>query len=199
MAEAYEDAGEPVVMFSAHVAVTKTLGAREGWATITGSTDPKVRTQIEDDFQAGKLKGVACTIKAGGVAITLTRAANSVFIDEEWTPSLNEQAQDRIYRIGQSRGVVITRLVASHALDRRVAELLAEKTEIIDGSVNAARYGATEVAPTVNYTLDVTALAADTARVTVAQATVAQAAVAAPAADTADNDIEIAIDEECPF
>jgi hypothetical protein len=198
MAEAYEDAGEPVVMFSAHVAVTQTLGKRDGWAVITGSTDPKVRTRIEEDFQAGKLKGVACTIKAGGVAITLTRAANSFFIDEEWTPSLNEQAQDRIYRIGQSRGVVITRLVASHALDRRVAELLNEKSEIIDGSVNAACYGATEV-PVVNYTVDTAAFAADTARVTAAQATVAQAAVVAPVVDDVSGGVEIAVTEECPF
>jgi hypothetical protein len=203
MADAYEDAGEPVVMFSSTVAVAETLGKRDGWAVITGSTDPEDRTRIEDAFQAGNLKGVACTIKAGGVAITLTRAANSVFIDEEWTPALNEQAQDRIYRIGQSRGAVITRLVASHALDRRVAELNEQKSEIIEGAINAARIGATEVPTSVNYTVDVTALAADAAKVAAAQTTVTQAAAAAPAPVAVDEnnkgDDGIVITEECPF
>jgi SWI/SNF-related matrix-associated actin-dependent regulator of chromatin subfamily A-like protein 1 len=196
LADAYEDAGEPVVMFSCTVAVAETLGKREGWAVITGATDPKVRTQIEDAFQAGNLKGVACTIKAGGVAITLTRAANSVFVDEEWTPALNEQAQDRVYRMGQSRGVVITRLVASHALDRRVAELNEQKNEIIEGAINAARIGATEVPATVNYTVDATALAADAAKIAAAQAAVA---APAPAVDEVDDGIEIAVAKECPF
>jgi SNF2 family DNA or RNA helicase len=207
MIEAYEDAGEPVVVFSAHRAPIDVLGARDGWATITGDTAAEARTEIENAFQAGKLKGVACTIKAGGVAITLTKACNAVFVDEEWTPALNSQAQDRIYRIGQSRGVVITRLVAAHALDRRVAELLAEKAELIDSTVDAARVGATEVVVSAVATIDTAALAADTAKVAAAQATLA-AATAPLAAMLVDNDkaeadpandVEIAVTEECPF
>jgi SNF2 family DNA or RNA helicase len=198
MIEAYEDAGEPVVVFSAHRAPIDALGARTGWATITGDTEAETRTEIENAFQAGQLKGVACTIKAGGVAITLTKACNSMFIDEEWTPALNSQAQDRVYRIGQSRGVVITRLVAAHALDRRIAVLLAEKTEIIDDAINAARRGADEVVASTVATVDAAALAADTAKVAAAQAVLA-APVAPEADDSADADVEVVVSEECPF
>jgi SNF2 family DNA or RNA helicase len=199
LVEAYEDAGEPVVVFSAHRAPIDALGARTGWATITGDTAAETRTEIENAFQGGKLKGVACTIKAGGVAITLTKACNAMFIDEEWTPALNSQAQDRIYRIGQSRGVVITRLVAAHALDRRIAVLLAEKTEIIDGAVNAARRGANEVVVPTVATVDAAALAANTAKVAAAQAVLA--APVAPEAPEADDsaDVEVAVSAECPF
>jgi len=205
LVESFESAGEPVVVFSAHLAPLDVLGARDGWAKITGATSSEKKTEIENAFQAGKLKGVACSIKAGGVAITLTRASNSLFIDEEWTPSLNRQAQDRIHRIGQSRGVVITRLVAAHALDRRVAELLAEKTEIIEASIDAARAGATEVVTSTVATVDTAALAADTAKIVAAQAELAAATAALAAMlidnDKADptNDVEIAITEECPF
>jgi SNF2 family DNA or RNA helicase len=185
MVESYEDAGEPLVVFSAHRAPIDALGAREGWAVITGDTAAEKRTEIENAFQAGELRGVACTIKAGGVAITLTRACNALFIDEEWTPALNSQAQDRIYRIGQSRGVVITRLVAAHALDRRVAELLAEKAALIDASVNAARRGAAETVPGVA-TVDVASL------VTCAAPAVVPAAVVV-------DDVEVAVSAECPF
>ncbi len=201
MVEAYEDAGEPVVVFSAHRAPVDVLGAREGWAVITGDTAPEKRTAIENAFQAGQLKGVACTIKAGGVAITLTKACNALFIDEEWTPALNTQAQDRVYRIGQSRGVVITRLVASHALDRRIAALLAEKTEIIGGSVDAASRDSAPVKSTAP-SVDAAALAADSKRAEDARQALATATAGLAAmlkAEESKPDIEIAISEECPF
>jgi SNF2 family DNA or RNA helicase len=200
MVEAFEDANEPVVVFSAHRAPIDVLGTRAGWAVITGETPADKRTEIEEAFQAGKLKGVACTIKAGGVAITLTKACNALFIDEEWTPALNSQAQDRVYRIGQSRGVVITRLVAAHALDRRIAELLAEKTTIIDGAINAARRGATEVVSTVIPAVDAAAVQADAKRAQDARDTLAAAtAPLAAALVKAEEDIEIEVSAECPF
>jgi SWI/SNF-related matrix-associated actin-dependent regulator 1 of chromatin subfamily A len=203
LVEAYEDAGEPVVVFSAHRAPIDVLGTRAGWAVITGDTSADKRTEIENAFQAGLLKGVACTIKAGGVAITLTKACNALFIDEEWTPALNAQAQDRVYRIGQSRGVVITRLVATHALDRRIAVLLAAKTEIITSAVDAASRDAAPVPTTAAPTVDTAALAADAkraqdARNTMATATAALAAMLS-AAPTVADDVEIAVSEECPF
>lgn len=139
LVEDYEDREEPVVVFSAHRAPIDLFDGRPGWAVITGDTSAEDRTRIEESFQRGELRGVASTIKAGGVAITLTRACFSIFVDQEWNPALNLQAQDRISRIGQTRPCLITILVADHPLDERVTELLLEKQALIDGSVNAAR------------------------------------------------------------
>lgn len=139
--EGFEEAGEPVVVFSAYRQAAETIGSRTGWATITGDTSPEERTRIEEAFQAGKLRGVSGTIKAMGVAITLVRACNAVFVDCEWTPALNAQAEDRICRIGQTRPCQITVLVGDHAVDRRVADLLAAKRAIIDSSVERAVQG----------------------------------------------------------
>jgi len=136
--ESYEEQSEPLVVFSAHRAPIDFFIGREGWAVITGDTSPESRTEIENRFQAGELKGVACTIKAGGVAITLTKASNALFVDLEWTPALNSQAEDRVCRIGQTRGVVITTLISNHLLDQRISELLANKRELINSSVEAA-------------------------------------------------------------
>lgn len=133
--DSFEEQDEPVVVFSAHVAPLEALAKREGWALITGATPAEERTVIEDKFQKGELKGIAASIKAGGVAITLTRACHAVFLDLEWTPALNAQAEDRICRIGQTRPVQILRIVADHALDERVMELLGEKQAMIDASV----------------------------------------------------------------
>lgn len=203
LVEGYEEAGEPVVVFSAHRAPIDALAARTGWAAITGETPADERTRIEEAFQAGQLKGVAATIKAGGVAITLTKACHAVFVDQEWTPALNIQAEDRIYRIGQSRGVLITRLVADHALDRRLAELLDEKAALVAGSVDAARRGAAEHVAVTAPVLDAAALAAETAAIAAA----VQAASTATAAlvvtlgepDTAATGLVVAVGAECPF
>jgi SNF2 family DNA or RNA helicase len=59
-------------------------------------------------------------------------------VDEEWTPGLNVQARDRVSRIGQQRPVLITRIVANHPLDERIAELNAMKQALIDASVDGA-------------------------------------------------------------
>jgi hypothetical protein len=140
----YEEAQEPVVVFSAHRAPVEALGQRDGWAVITGSVSPEERSRVEDAFQAGSLRGVACTIQAGGVAITLTRASHAIFVDRLFTPSLNVQAEDRIHRIGQDRGVLITDLVAEHALDERLYEILVAKQHLITASVDEARRQADE-------------------------------------------------------
>lgn len=138
LVESYEEAGEPLVVFSAHRAPIDALATREGWAVITGDTSAEARTEIENRFQRGELLGVGATIKAGGVAITLTRASHAVFVDLDWTPALNLQAEDRIWRIGAKRAVLIQRLVAEHALDERIAKLLADKQNLVSATVDAA-------------------------------------------------------------
>jgi SNF2 family DNA or RNA helicase len=131
---------EPVIVFSAHRNPIDYVGKHPGWKTITGSTiDPGERTRIEEDFQNGRLLGIAATIQAGGVSITLTRAAHLIFVDRMFTPALNEQAEDRICRIGQKRGCLITDLVADHPLDRRLHEVLTQKQAMVSQSVDAAR------------------------------------------------------------
>lgn len=137
----HEEEGDPIVVFSDHRAPVDTLATRPGWASITGDVDPAERSRLVDEFQAGLLKGLAVTIPAGGIGITLTRAHQAIFVDMNWTPALNKQAEDRLCRIGQTRGVIITRLVADHVLDDRMTELLAEKQAIIEASVDKSRTG----------------------------------------------------------
>lgn len=133
----YEEVEEPVVVFSAHRVAAEAFAGRPGWAKITGDESPEARTATVAAFQGGQLKGIALTIAAGGVGLTLTRAAHVVFLDLAWTPALNAQAEDRVCRIGQTRPVVVTRLVASHQIDARVHELLGAKETLI-AAVEAA-------------------------------------------------------------
>lgn len=68
-------------------------------------------------------------IKAMGTAITLTAADRAVFLEASFTPTDNAQAEDRIHRIGQDRGVLIDYLAARGGLDEAVMGVIARKTK----------------------------------------------------------------------
>jgi SWI/SNF-related matrix-associated actin-dependent regulator of chromatin subfamily A-like protein 1 len=139
LVEEHEEDDVPLVVFSAHVDPLNKLAERDGWKKITGEVDAKERQKIVEEFQSGKLKGVAVSIKAGGVGITLTRAWKAIFVDLDWVPGANQQAEDRICRIGQeSNKIEIVRLVSDHPLDIHVLELISWKMNVIEGAVNSA-------------------------------------------------------------
>lgn len=96
MVEEYEESETPLLVFSAHKAPIEALKDRAGWAIITGDTSAEERFNIVKLFQSGKLKGVGLTIQAGGVGLTLTRASHALFVDLDWTPAMNIQAEDRL-------------------------------------------------------------------------------------------------------
>jgi len=135
--EQHEDNDTPLVVFSVHKKPLEFAATREGWALITGSLKVAERQAIVERFQAGELKGLALTIGAGSVGITLTHAAHMLFVDLDWTPALNHQAECRIRRIGQAANhLSYTRMVVQHALDARVEELLAWKTELFRQTID---------------------------------------------------------------
>lgn len=134
----YEEADEPLVVFSYHREVVEKIGNRPGWGLIVGGVSASKRTEIEEAFQRGELRGVAGTMQAAGVSITLTRASNVLFVDRGWNPSINEQAEDRCNRIGQNRGVQIEVLTAANTIDAKVERIIEVKSEIIRESVDRA-------------------------------------------------------------
>ena len=144
LASEYEEAGEPLIVFSAHRAAINTLSEREGWARISGSEDADQRGEIVAQFQRGELRGVAITIGAGAEGITLTRARTIIFLDRAWTPGINQQAAKRAHRIGQTRPVEIIDLVADHGIDERVHELLSAKSNLIASVIEKAAIRVTD-------------------------------------------------------
>jgi hypothetical protein len=134
----YEENEKPVLVFSAHRFPIDTLAARDGWATITGDTPAAKRAEIVEAFQAGKLKGLGLTIKAGGEGITLTRADTEIFVDLDWNPSGNRQAEDRMRRIGQEAASLhVIQMTSDHKLDRHVNALINSKAQVIAAAIEA--------------------------------------------------------------
>ena len=133
--ESYRQAQEPLVVFSAHRAPIEHLAQLPGWGGVHGGIRKQEdRDKAVADFQAGRLAGIACTVGAAGMGYTLTRAAHCVFVDPDWTPAMNLQAEDRVARIGQKRPVSIIRLMADHPLDEKITDTLARKILMIENT-----------------------------------------------------------------
>jgi SNF2 family DNA or RNA helicase len=123
-----DEQDEPLVVFAAHRAAVDLIAEREGWASITGDTPADERARIVERFQRGELYGVVGTIAAMGVGVTLTRSARVIFVEQDWTPALNEQAEDRCYRIGQTASVLVTVLAVDHWVDEKIRAICADKS-----------------------------------------------------------------------
>jgi SWI/SNF-related matrix-associated actin-dependent regulator 1 of chromatin subfamily A len=138
VAERIEDViatGDKVVVFNAFsngvLSHAKTLGERA--VTITGSQTGEERLTAVDRYQSDPGVRVAiCNIIAGGVGITLTAGTHVIFQDLDWVPANHAQAEDRCYRMGQTRKVTVEYFHAEGSLDAYIAKLLAAKMRLID-------------------------------------------------------------------
>ncbi|HRY01530.1 MAG TPA: DEAD/DEAH box helicase [Beijerinckiaceae bacterium] len=88
-----------------------------------GSTSAAQRQSIVDDFQGGRHHGLIAGIKSGGTSLTITRADCVVFIEIDWTPYDLVQAEDRAYRRGQTRDVLVLYVVIRNSVDSHVASV----------------------------------------------------------------------------
>ena len=125
----------PAVVFSSHREPVDLLAQRDGWTSITGDTPIEERTRRVDGFQRGEYLGIAGTIGAMGTGFTLTHAADVLFVDKPFTPGLVDQAEDRVYRLGQDKPVLITSLVGDHPLERRLKKIHERKRAMVAASL----------------------------------------------------------------
>ena len=70
------------------------------------------------------------SLKAGGFGINLTNAKKMVICDPWWNPAVERQAEDRIYRIGQTENVTVYRLIAKNTIEERIQILKEQKDEL---------------------------------------------------------------------
>lgn len=96
----------------------------------------EIRQRNIDTFQNDKSSKIClCTIRAGGVGLTLTAATIAVFTDLDWTPAINGQASDRLHRIGQKDNVTIYTLTALNTIEAYIQSVLREKTDMFNANI----------------------------------------------------------------
>lgn len=131
--------GEPVVVFLEHQAtlhkVSKFLHRqRIRHEVIEGSTSPKQRLAFIEQFQNNDFPVIICT-KAGKEGITLHSARHLIFVERFYTSADEEQAEDRIRRIGQRFKTTIWYLHAVNTVDDRIDAIVRRKRSIVEDEI----------------------------------------------------------------
>ncbi|DBA87235.1 hypothetical protein WJX77_012520 [Trebouxia sp. C0004] len=75
------------------------------------------------------------SLKAGGVALNLTAASHVMLMDPWWNPAVEQQAQDRIHRLGQYKPIHVTRFVIAGSIEERILKLQEKKQLVFEGTV----------------------------------------------------------------
>ena len=101
--------------------------------------DGKMRKDQRDamltDFRTTKMPILLVSLKSGSVGLNLTSASRVIMLDMWWNPAIEEQAIDRVHRIGQTRRVVVYKLSIKNSVDEKIALLQAKKREAASGAL----------------------------------------------------------------
>ncbi|MEC0155311.1 DEAD/DEAH box helicase, partial [Paenibacillus macerans] len=85
------------------------------------------------------------SLKAGGVGLNLTRANHVVHYDRWWNPAVENQATDRVFRIGQEKNVEVHKLICQGTLEERIDELIERKKALSEQVVGSGEQWLTEM------------------------------------------------------
>ena len=110
---------------------------------LDGST--RNRAEVIEAFRAGAAPVFLISLKAGGFGLNLTEADHVFIMDPWWNPAAEQQAVDRIHRIGQEREVHVYRLVAEGTIEEKVMQLKASKAALFDAVVGEGEFASAAV------------------------------------------------------
>jgi SNF2 family DNA or RNA helicase/uncharacterized Zn finger protein len=101
-----------------------------------GGVSRKKRDAMVDDFQANRAtRLLILSLKAGGTGLNLTAANNVIHYDLWWNPAVEAQATDRAFRIGQTRNVLVHRLITEGSFEEKINQLIQQKKELANLTV----------------------------------------------------------------
>jgi len=144
--EVLAERGEKVVVFSSFAQLALPVLARRldryGAVLYTGKMSQQQRQISHERFAHDPACLVMCaSLRAAGVGLTWTSASNVYHLDLWWNPQALRQAEDRVHRIGQTKPVLIKRLVSVGTIEEGIKDLLVAKEEVfrfvIDGEAGS--------------------------------------------------------------
>ncbi|RUR86770.1 helicase [Chlorogloeopsis fritschii PCC 6912] len=112
-----------------------------------GSTSKKQREEMIDRFQHDPQGPpiMVLSLKAGGVGLNLTRANHVFHFDRWWNPAVENQATDRVFRIGQTRNVQVHKFVSTGTLEEKIHDMIESKKQLAEQVVGAGEEWLTEL------------------------------------------------------
>ena len=140
--------GHRVLVFSQFTGYLKSISARLaeegiGHLYLDGST--RNRAEVIEAFRAGAAPVFLISLKAGGFGLNLTEADHVFIMDPWWNPAAEQQAVDRIHRIGQDKEVHVYRLVAEGTIEEKVMQLKESKAALFDAVVGEGEFASAAV------------------------------------------------------
>lgn len=136
---------EKVIIFSyklnsletMHEMIQKEFGVNSS-LIYEGKMDLEERNNAINSFKCGlEPFALLCSGKIAGEGLNLTEANNVIFLNEWWNPSSNNQARDRVHRIGQDKAVSIYNLRTKNTVEELLAQILTEKKSITNEVIEA--------------------------------------------------------------
>ena len=132
------DGARKVVIFSQFVSLLKRLKPllkttfpKVALLELSGQT--KDRAKPVESFQSAKGPAVILvSLRAGGTGITLHAADYVFLLDPWWNPAVENQAVDRVHRIGQDRRVFVYRMITQGTIEARIQQLKKEKRALFE-------------------------------------------------------------------
>ncbi|XWS58915.1 hypothetical protein CRYUN_Cryun08bG0075400 [Craigia yunnanensis] len=108
---------------------------------LDGSTQPEERQTLMQRFNTNpKIFLFILSTRSGGVGINLVGADTVIFYDSDWNPAMDQQAQDRCHRIGQTREVHIYRLISESTIEENILKKANQKRALDDLVIQSGGY-----------------------------------------------------------
>ena len=134
--EEAETDGRKIIVFSFFLDTIKRISDFLGYRCmqpITGSVAPPRRQEIIDVFEQAPAGSVLCAqIQTGGTGLNIQCASVVIICEPQLKPSIENQAISRSYRMGQTRKVLVYRLLSEGTIDEKIIDLLEQKQIIFD-------------------------------------------------------------------
>ncbi len=137
LVESCINSGHKLLLFSQFTSMLSIISQKFDKAGIkyymlTGSTKPQERIRLVNKFNNNDVNVFLISLKAGGTGLNLTGADIVIHYDPWWNSSAENQASDRVYRIGQKRNVHIYKLITSGTIEEKIIDIQKKKSELAD-------------------------------------------------------------------
>ncbi|MDH4129710.1 MAG: DEAD/DEAH box helicase, partial [Spirochaetota bacterium] len=143
MVEEVVESGESLLIFTQFTEIGESLRNYIGKKLhyncyfLHGGTSVNKREQMIMEFQNPETEPsiFILSLKAGGIGINLTKANHVFHFDRWWNPAVENQATDRVFRIGQQKNVFVHKYLTIGTLEEKIDRMLEDKKKLSDSIV----------------------------------------------------------------
>ena len=137
------DVDEKVIIFTQYAQMGKIIEQlvskklKTNVLFLHGSLTQQKKAEVISNFQENKeFKILVATLKTGGVGLNLTAAQNVIHYDLWWNPAIENQATDRVHRIGQKSDVMVYRFITKGTLEEVIDQMSKNKLNLAEKAIS---------------------------------------------------------------